>query len=435
MLRAVCGFVLCCTGPAQAALPIQSWTASSGALVLFVESHDLAILDVSVELPAGSAQDTADTSGLANLTLRLMRQGADSMDEDEIARRLADIGANLNVTFDVDRAGYALRTLSSTAEQQEALSVLSRVLQAPTFPGPVLEREKARVIAGLKEADTKPDIIASRTFARLLSRNHPYALRTTGEPDTVARLTRDKVVDFYRAHYHAKHAVVAIMGDVTRQRAADIADQLTRNLPQTPAPLAALPPVKPLEAAVESDIEHPSAQSHVLIGQPGVARNDPDYFPLLVGNHILGGGGMTSRLYEQVRERRGLSYSVYSFFIPYQQPGPFQIGLQTRRDQAQEAVSVARKVLADFVANGPTAAELDAAKQNLIGGFALRIDSNQKILTYLAVIGFYRLPLDYLETFTSRIEAVTLEQIRDAFARHVDPNRLATVVVGASGPK
>ena len=431
----MCVLLLSCASLAQAALPIQTWTASSGALVLFVESHDLAMLDVSVELPAGSARDTPATSGLANLTLRLMRLGADSMDEDEIARRLADVGANLNASFDVDRAGYALRTLSSMTEQQVALAVLSRVLQSPSFPAPVLEREKARVIAGLKEADTKPDIIASRAFYRLLFRDHPYALRTTGEPDTIAPLTRDNVIDFYRSHYQGQRAVVAIMGDVARQRAAEIADQLTRDLPQAAAPLAALPPVKPLEAAIESDIEHPSAQSHILIGQPGVARNDPDYFPLLVGNHILGGGGMTTRLYDQVRERRGLSYSVYSFFVPYQQPGPFQIGLQTRRDQAQEAVSVVRKVLADFVANGATAAELEAAQQNLIGGFALRIDSNQKILSYLAVIGFYRLPLDYLDTFTARIEAVTLEQVREAFARHVDPDRLATVVVGASAAK
>jgi zinc protease len=403
--------------------------------VLFVESHDLPMLDVSVELPAGSARDTPATSGLANLTLRLMRLGANGMDEDEIARRLADIGANLNPSFDVDRAGYALRTLSSDAEQREALAVMSRVLQAPSFPAPVVEREKSRVIAGLKEADSKPEVIASRTFARLVFRDHPYALRATGEPDTVAKLTRDDVVDFYRTHYPAKRAVVAIMGDVTRERATEIAEQLTRDLPQTSAALAPLPAQKPLEASIERVIEHPSAQSHVLIGQPGVARSDPDYFPLLVGNHILGGGGMTSRLYEQVRERRGLSYSVYSFFIPYQQPGPFQVGLQTRRDQAQDAVSVVRKVLSDFVTDGPTAAELDAAKQNLIGGFALRIDSNQKILGYLAVIGFYRLPLDYLDTFTTRIESVTLEQIRAAFARHVEPNRLATVVVGAAAAK
>jgi zinc protease len=173
----------------------------------------------------------------------------------------------------------------------------------------------------------------------------------------------------------------------------------------------------------------------VLIGQPGIARSDPDYFPLLVGNHILGGGGMTARLYEQVREKRGLSYSVYSFFVPYQQAGPFQIGLQTRRVQAQEAVTGGSTGARGFRRKGPTAAELEAAKQNLVGGFALRVDSNQKIINYLAVIGFYRLPLDYLDAFTGRIEAVTLDQIRDAFARHIDPNKLATAVVGSNGAK
>jgi zinc protease len=426
---------LACVNRVEAALPIQSWTAASGATVLFVESHDLAMLDVSVELPAGSARDTPDTSGLAGLTLRLLRLGANGMDEDEIARRLADVGANLNATFDVDRAGYQLRTLSSEAEQKEALSVLARVLQAPSFPEKVLEREKARVIAGLKEADTKPDILAARTFAQLLFRNHPYALRQTGEVNTVAAITREAVLNFYRSHYLHDRAVVAIMGDVTRQRAGEIAEQLTRELPSASTPLSPIPPVPPLEAAIERVVDHPSAQSHVLIGQPGIARSDPDYFPLLVGNHILGGGGMTARLYEQVREKRGLSYSVYSFFVPYQQPGPFQIGLQTRRDQAQEAVTVVRQVLADFVAKGPTAAELEAAKQNLVGGFALRVDSNQKIINYLAVIGFYRLPLDYLDAFTGRIEAVTLDQIRDAFARHIDPNKLATAVVGSNGAK
>jgi zinc protease len=188
--------------------------------------------------------------------------------------------------------------------------------------------------------------------------------------------------------------------------------------------------VSPLAAAVERDIERPSAQAHILLGQPGLKRSDPDYFPLWVGNYILGGGGINSRLYQQVREKRGLSYSVYSYFAPLQQLGAFQIGLQTRGDQAKEALAVVRRVLADFVAEGPTAQELEGAKQNIIGGFALRIDSNRKIHDYLGVIGFYRLPLDYIDTFSAKVEAVTLEQIRDAFHRRIDPDHLATVVVG-----
>jgi zinc protease len=360
-----------------------------------------------------------------------MRLGAEGMDENEIAQQLADVGANLNATFDVDRAGYSLRTLTSEAEQHQALDVLAHVLQSPAFPEAVLEREKQRVVAGLKESDTKPESIAARAFMSLVFGTHPYALRATGEPATVANLVRSDLTAFYESHYNADRAVVAIMGDVTRARAEQIAEELTHALPHTAVALPPVPPVAELTAAVERGIEYSSAQAHVLIGQPGIKRNDPDYFPLWVGNYVLGGGGFSSRLYAQVREKRGLSYNVYSYFAPYRQPGPFQIGLQTRSDQAREAEDVVRKVVSDFVANGPTESELEAAKQNIIGGFALRIDSNRKIHDYLGVIGFYRLPLDYLDVFTAKVEAVTLDQIRDAFRRRIDPGRMVTVVVGA----
>jgi zinc protease len=162
-----------------------------------------------------------------------------------------------------------------------------------------------------------------------------------------------------------------------------------------------------------------------------MARNDPDYFPLFVGNYVLGGGGFVSRLTAEVREKRGLSYSVYSYFSPQAQPGPFVIGLQTQKAQTDEALAVVRATLGGFVADGPTEAELVAAKQNLVGGFALRIDSNRKILDNLATIGWYRLPLDWLERWTDRVESVTAAQVRDAFRRRVRPDAMVTVVVGA----
>ncbi|HTS54257.1 MAG TPA: pitrilysin family protein [Burkholderiales bacterium] len=414
-----------------AALPIEHWETSRGARVYFMQSRDLPMLDVSVDFPAGSGRDSPDKAGLASLTQRLMRLGANGMDENDIARRVADVGANMSPAFDLDRAGYALRTLSSEVEQRQALAVLASVLQAPAFPDAALGREKTRVIAGLKESDTKPESIAVRTFMELVFQHHPYGLRSSGEPATVAALTRDDAVSFYRTHYNAGWAVVTIVGDATRERADQIAEQLTRELPHVSAPLAPLPPVSPLAAAVEREIDHPSAQAHILIGQPGLERNDPDYFPLWVGNYVLGGGGFSSRLSEQVRQKRGLAYTVYSYFMPYQRPGPFQIGLQTRADQAQMALSVVREVVREFVATGPRASELEAAKQNIVGGFALRIDTNRKIHDYLRVIGFYGLPLDYLDTFSAKVEAVTIEQIRDAFARRVQPDRMVTVVVGA----
>ena len=188
-------------------------------------------------------------------------------------------------------------------------------------------------------------------------------------------------------------------------------------------------------AASEQRIAHPASQSHILIGAPGIARNDADYFPLYVGNYILGGGGFVSRLMNEVREKRGMAYSVYSYFMPMQQPGAFQIGLQTKKEQADEALQLVRKTVRTFVEKGVTEKELRAAKQNIIGGFPLRIDSNRKILDYLSVIGFYQLPLTYLDDFTARVDQVTTRQIHDAFKRHVDPDAMATVIVGAPEEK
>jgi zinc protease len=169
-----------------------------------------------------------------------------------------------------------------------------------------------------------------------------------------------------------------------------------------------------------------------MIGQPGYKRSDPDFFSLLVGNHILGGGGFTSRLTQEVREKRGLSYSVYSFFSPGLHAGQFAIGLQTRPDQAAQAVQVSREVLAQFVANGPTEAELQAAKDNLIGGFALRIDSNRKLLDNVANIAWVGLPLDYLTNWTQRVEKITAADIKAALQRKLQPEKMVTVVVGAA---
>jgi zinc protease len=424
-------FVVLCSSTAIAyATPnIQHWQSASGAKVLFVEDHDIPMLDVAVTLQAGSSFDAVDKSGVAGLTHQMLDSGSEGLSEDEISRGMADIGAQFGGGFDQDRASVSLRTLSSVAERDKGLDIMARVLQHPVFPEAVLAREKVRLIAALKEAETKPESIAEKAFQKAVFGTHPYALRGSGEVETVEKIAVQDLRDFYRAHYQADHAVVAIMGDATRAQAEAIAQQLTAQLPASAAP-AALPKVVMKIAASEQRIPHPATQSHILIGAPGMARGDPDFFPLYVGNYTLGGGGFVSRLMNEVREKKGLAYSVYSYFMPLKQPGAFQIGLQTKKEQADEALQLARKTLADFVAQGPTEKELLAAKQNIIGGFPLRIDSNRKILEYLSVIGFYDLPLTYLDDFTRNIDRVTVAQIRDAFKRHIDPQAMATVIVG-----
>ena len=199
-------------------------------------------------------------------------------------------------------------------------------------------------------------------------------------------------------------------------------------------PLAPLPEVAALTQPSEQNITFDSAQAQVLFGQPGVTRADPDYFALTVGNYVLGGGGFVSRLTNEVREKRGLTYSVYSYFAPGIHAGAFTVGLQTRSDQAAAALQVARDVVARFVAEGPTETELRAAKDNLVGGFALRIDTNRKLLDNVASIAAHRLPLDYLDGWTQQVEQVTVAQVRAAFERKLQPATMATVVLGATGP-
>jgi zinc protease len=412
-----------------ASLPIQYWQTSSGTRVYFVENHDLPMLDISVEFGAGSSMDTPNKSGCANLVQHLLNLGASGLSEDRIATALADVGAQLNSHFDRDRAGIALRTLSSERERKQALDIFARIIQYPEFPQDVLAREKARIISSIKELSTKPDYIAERELMKMLYGSHPYGLSDLGEIDTLNTLLREDLLTFYRSYYVARNAVIAIIGDVSRPEAAAIAELLTENLSsgqqKTEIPAVQIP------TAEIKKIPHPATQSHIQFAYPGLRRSDPDYFPLLVGNHILGGGGFVSRLMEEVRQQRGLAYSVYSFFSPYREQGPFQIGLQTKKEQSEEAFALTRKVLKDFVTGGPTEEELVAAKQNIIGGFPLRIDSNSKILGYLSMIGFYDLPLTYLADYLTSVEAVTTAQIQQAFQRRIQPDGMVAVIVGA----
>jgi len=412
-----------------AAVDIQHWTTQAGARVYFVENHDLPILDVSVNFPAGSAYDTAKTSGVAGLTRYMMKLGAGGMNEEAITNAFADIGAQLGGSFDSDKASYSLRTLVS--EQTPALATFKKILHQPDFPKAVLVREKTRIVSGLKEAETQPSSISSKAFKQALYGSHPYGLADSGEVDTVNQISVEHLRAFYQQYYSAKSAVIALIGDMTKTEAQAIAESLSAGLPQSPA-VAKVPAVPALTAPSVERIAHPASQAHILLGHPGLKRGDSDYFALYVGNYILGGGGFVSRLTEEVREKRGLVYSVYSYFIPMAEYGPFQIGLQTKKEQADDALKVVNETVSHFVNKGVTRKELQAAKDNITGGFPMRIDSNKKILGYLSMIGFYELPLTYLADFNQQVSAVTVKQVNDAFRRRVKPETFVTVVVGSA---
>ena len=416
------------TGTAAAVPEIQTWETASGAKVLFVEAPDLPMLDLRVVFDAGSARD-AGHPGLAAMTANMLTQGAGDWDADAIAERMEAVGASLQASALRDMAFVASRSLTREPALETALATLTKVLAEPRFAGPDLERLRQNTLTGLRQEEQDPGTVAQKALYRAIYGDHPYAEAPNGTPEGVSALTRDDLVAFHHRYYVASNAVVAMVGAITRAQAEAIANRVTAGLPT--GERAAAPPEVPALAAVKDErIDFTSSQTHVLIGQPGMRRGDPDYFPLYVGNHILGGSGLVSLLMDEVREKRGLSYSVYSYFLPMRADGPFLMGLQTKNDQADQARDVLLTTLRGFIQAGPTESQLTAAKKNITGGFPLRIAGNAKVVEYLAMIGFYGLPLDYLDRFTHRVEAVTAEQIRDAFARRLHPDRLAVVNVG-----
>ena len=425
MLMLLAGAAAVQAGPA-----IQHWTTTNGARVYFVPAPELPIVDIRIVFDAGSAKD-GDKSGVAQLTNGLLGAGAAELNADQIAERFEGVGAQFGSSAQRDMAVVSLRSLLDRSLLDPALATLTTVLAEASFPADAFERERKRTLVGLRAELQSPGDIAEKAFFKALYGDHPYNSPPNGTEQSVSALSRDDVINFYKRYYVARNATVAIVGAVDRQGAERLAEQVAGKLPEgTAAPV--VPPASELDQAKALRISHPSEQTHILTGQAGITREDPDYFPLYVGNHILGGSGLVSRISDEVREKRGLSYSSYSYFVPMRAQGPFIAGLQTRNDQADQALAVLRDVLRDFIAKGPKDAELIAAKKNITGGFALRLDSNSKIVENLAMLGFYQLPLDYLDTFNRKVDAVTAQQIRDVFQRRMHPDRMVTEMVSNS---
>jgi len=432
--------------PAMAAIPIQHWVQASGARVYLVESPSIPMVDVQMDFDLGSRRDPADKAGLAGATAGMTAKGITAatapgagpydaaMDENQLGEAWADLGAGFSAGAGWDRMSFSLRSLSDPPILAKAVQLASRQLAEPSFPEPIWLRERQRLAAAIRESNTKPATVAAHAYAHAVYGTHPYGYETTEE--SIAHIGVQDMRDIYRRGIEPCRAKVTVVGAVTRAQADALVATLLSRLPGAGTgrcdPLPPVADVAPLVQPVTRDIPFASAQAHVLIGQPGYRRNDPDHFALMVGNYVLGGGGFVSRLTAEVREKRGLSYGVSSYFSPALHTGAFTIGLQTRPDQATEAVQVSRDVLARFVAEGPTDAELKAAKSYMVGGFPLLIDSNRKLLDQVANIAWNDLPLDYLDTWTRRVEAVSAADVKAAFQRKLQPGRMVTVIVGAA---
>ncbi len=418
---------------AVAAPKIEHWVTNSGLRVYYVNVPELPILDARLTFAAGSAYD-GDKAGLSSMVAGMLDKGAAGLNADQIAEAFESIGANFSTGAARDMAWISLRTLTLEEQMASALEIWQKVIEKPDFPEADFDRLKKQALVGLQAEKQNPGSIAEKTFYKNLYGNHPYASPSNGTEKSITALSAKELKAFFKQYYVNKNGQLALVGAIDRQQAEMIANKISKALLSDDrgegVKAAPIPKVKPLTEAKTVYIPFPSTQAHVMIGQPGDKRGDKDYFSLYLGNHGLGGSGFTSRLVKEVRVKRGLSYSVYSYFIPMQENGPFMVGLQTKLSQTDKAIKVVHEVLEKFQKEGPSEEDLKASKLNIVGGFPLRTASNKDIIAYIAMIGFYGLPLDYMDAFTANVEKVSRNQVVDAFKRRIHLDKMLTVIVG-----
>lgn len=422
---------------AHAILPIEKLDSYNGAKAYLVQTKTLPMVDIEVSIDAGDRYDPIGKSGLADMTAALMNYGArgseGALNEAQIADEIADLGANIGLSVGGERATLRIRSLSRKDLRDRAVRLVAAMLSAPTYDPKIVEREKQRTITNLLEAETKPEYVLERRFKKSVYGDYPLAYSPSAK--SIATVNAVDLKQFHKQFYRGDRMIVSIVGDVDRVQANEIVQILLQKVPESGPAIAKIPglPRSAVEPLAQREVQIPfdSQQAHIAMGMTAVTRSNPDYFPLLVGNYILGGGGFVSRLMAEVREKRGLAYSVSSYFAPGKDAGIFQAGLQTKNDQAALALEVMSSTIAKFIADGPTPSELVAAKSNLMNGYPLRIDNNRKLLDNVSSIAWNDLPLDTMDIWTKQVEAVSLEQVTNAFQKYLAMDRMQIVVLGA----
>ncbi len=408
---------------------IKTWHTKNNVPVFYLHAAEIPMLDIAVVFNAGSARD-GSKFGLAQLTNSMMDEGTKQWSVDEIAERFESVGANFSADTDRDMASLHLRSLSTPSKLQPALATFADMISHPTFPSRALKRLQDNTLRMIEFGQQSSRSVANDIIYQLIYDNQPYAHPVIGQKQTVVGIKQQDVKDFYNRYYVANNALIAIVGDVKQQQATAIANQLTQHLASGQAAAPLPPTLHRSDQASSKQLHFPGTQTAIRLGTLGIKRSDNDYFPLVVGNHVLGGLPLLSRLFTEVREKRGLTYGAYSYFSPQLVAGPFIITMETRNAQVKTATDVSKQVLTTFVDNGPSAKELALAKKNIIGGFPLKLDSNSALLANMINIGFYRLPLNYLASYRDNINQVSRAEVKAAFAKHINSKKMATVTVG-----
>ena len=411
-----------------AQLDIKKWQTPEGAKVLFVQTKGLPMLDVQLNFDAASSRD-GDKFGLATLTNSLIGTASQHHTEEQIINTFESLGTEFSTHSLKDMAIVSMRSLSRYSILKASLDLFTEVVAEVDFQQSHLTREKRQTLRSIDAIKQSPASIASQKFDQLVFNKHPYAHNKIGDKSSIIAINLNDLKHHYKEFYVAKNLTIALVGDISQVKAKQIARQISHKLNSGKKAINNKT-VTPLLRNKRIHIEFPSKQTHLLIGQTGINRSHPDYYPLYLGNHIFGGSGLTSIISDEIREKKGLAYSTSSYFTKMKSNGYFLIKLQTKNSQANQAQQVAIKALENFRNNPIDEQKLQDGKDNIIGGFALETASNANILTYLSVIGFYDLPLDYLSSFIGKIKDIGAMDIQKAYERLIDMDKLIILSVG-----
>lgn len=402
-----------------------------GMRVFLVENHANPMIEVAILTRGGSAFDPVGKEGVASLTAWMFNEGAGTMDSEEFHGRLDFYGIHMEGEASRDTLGVGMTTLSEHAE--EAFRLLSLALTQPRFHSEDFERARQERIVELKQNQENADWLAGRQLYSRMFAGHPYGHPVVGTEESVARITLDDLRRFFARSFRAPQMVMAVAGDITEDALRSLLDRLLGELDSRPSPHGGIAPTPSIGAGAVTHVELESSQTAIQMGVVAMDREDPDYYPLLVLGQVFGGPGLPSRLNEEIRERRGLSYGVHAFFSPLAARGPFVVAMKTKTASVGDALQLIRVEMQRLAAEGVTEDELVDVKRYLTGSFALNFDTLKKQAVTWSLIGYHRRGMDYLRRWPERIQAVSGEDVKRVARRILDPDRFFTVTVGKSG--
>lgn len=407
-------------------LDIQQWVTDEGARVLFVSAPQLPMFDVRLNFAAGSCRD-GDQPGAAFLAISMLDEGATGLNAEQIAQAFESSGALFQAHLGTDHATLSLRGLSEPNQRQTAVDTFASLVGQPSFPETSIALVKGQCIAALDARDRAPLYRLQRQIYQHLYAGHPYGYPRYGDRTNIAALTRTDLLAFHRRHYTAANVSISLVGDLGLDQAQAIAAKISASLPAGPALLPIAPPI-PSEPEV-LHVETDGGQLLVTLVLPAILRHSPDFAALTVANDIFG-TGVHSRLYKELRTRQGLSYSPGSQLIHGLADGRFAVHWQCEAQYNSASQDRVEAMLKEFIANGPTEAELTESKQRILSSSPLRTATNQAILGQLATMNAFALPLDTIKVFHNQVRALTLEEVSQAIRRNLNPRELLYTSIG-----